>query len=129
MACVLPQLMSQLSVSSLDFLPRSAGVPWWTEVTAVEMGCGENGEAKFGVSAHEKLQVYNQNEAPCGVSITAKWVDNSFGFFFFFVKPHSLTETQPPLQTTGLYYVTESLLGHSGLFLVLTRHVSIELSW
>lgn len=35
MACVLPQLMSQLSVSSLDFLPRSACVPWWTEVTAV----------------------------------------------------------------------------------------------
>lgn len=34
MACVLPQLMSQPSMTSLDFLPRSASLPWWTEVTA-----------------------------------------------------------------------------------------------
>lgn len=46
MACVLPQLMSQLSMSSPDFLPRSASVPGWTEVTAElytqkEMECSE----------------------------------------------------------------------------------------
>ncbi len=46
MASVLPQLMSQLSMSSPDFLPRFASVPWWTEVTAElytqnEMECNE----------------------------------------------------------------------------------------
>lgn len=45
------------------------------------MGCSEMEKAKFGVSTHEKLQVYNQNEAPSGVSIAANWAVNSSGFF------------------------------------------------
>lgn len=38
-------------------------------------------KARFGVSTREKLQVYNQNEAPSGVSIAANWAVNSSGFF------------------------------------------------
>lgn len=65
MACVLPQLMSQPSMSSLDFLPRSALMDWGhcRVVYSKWNGVQWNGEMKFSESLHKWLQDHNLNEA------------------------------------------------------------------
>lgn len=93
MACVLQQLMSQPSMTSLVVLPHFARAPWWSEVTEelyTKNKAQWNDETHFTVSTQEKLYIYNLDEENIATDPVVWPVS-----FKFFAKPPSVTVTQP----------------------------------